>query len=155
MKGRRLLFRIYAAAAVSVMFFSGFADTGTYNNDNNSEETARLLSERTRLMQKCMFDSSADREKLFTQLADIECHPLLSEDFEALVNTESCGADRIINMNIREIICTSFRHDSSFYEVETEWFMSGNEGCYSEICIYTVKTVSCGGRIYLSEIILN
>ncbi|MCI8284741.1 MAG: hypothetical protein HFE90_05665 [Firmicutes bacterium] len=131
---------------IIVLIFTGF----TYQDkDSDDKIISDLMVERTRIMQKIMFNSDFNNEAMFESLSAVERHPLIEEDCEALKRYIDSDCDIVINMKVTNVKRTAKKANIIFYDVDAVWYMLGNSGHYTNDAQYTVRTITINGKTKL------
>lgn len=138
---RAILIAAVAAAAFPLSGFAAPDDCGL----------APLLEKRAAAMQRYMFSSVKNEQELFSNLAEVETYPALSDDYRSSLSVSDADADRVMNIKIDSVDCEARTMSYGIYTVNIKWYMSGYDGYYTENVLYKIRTRIMNGRQYIAE----
>ena len=141
---------VMAAALAAAFVLSGYADVSV--SENIDPGLTSLMEKRTAAMQRFMFSSEKDEERLFSELSDAETYPALSDDYSNALSSAQTDHDRVINIKLDNVRCEALTRSYGIYNVDITGYMSGYTGYYTETASYIIRTSIVNGRQHIAEI---
>lgn len=132
-----------------LIIFMGVASASGLSGEDSA---ALLLAERTAILQAAYYGEKA-LEEAEELLAQIETHPLLTEDITLLREGYSAGTemDRVAGMELISLERKSKLYEYVTYSAVILWDMQGLEGSYRQEIRYHIVLKSDGRTWRLSE----
>ena len=150
LRSAALRLAVMTAALAAAFVLSGY--TGISAGGDSDHGLAPLMEKRTAAMQRFMFSSEKDEQRLFSELSDAETYPALSDDYSSALSSVQTDHDKVINIKLDRVICEALTRSYGIYTVNATWYMSGYTGYYTEATSYSIRTSIINGRQYIAEI---
>ena len=150
LRSAALRLAVMTAALAAAFVLSGY--TGISAGGDSDHGLTPLMEKRTAAMQRFMFSSEKDEQRLFSELSDAETYPALSDDYSSALSSVQTDHDKVINIKLDRVICEALTRSYGIYTVNATWYMSGYAGYYTEAVSYSIRTSIINGRQYIAEI---
>ena len=150
LRSAALRMAVMAAALAAAFVLSGYTDVSV--SESSDPGIAQLMEKRAAAMQRFMFSSEKDEERLFSELSDAETYPALSDDYSGALSSAQTDHDRVINIKLNDVECEARTRSYGIYTADVTWYMSGYTGYYTEAESYRIRTSIVNGRQYIAEI---
>lgn len=150
LRSAALRLAVMTAALAAAFVLSGYTEISAGGDSDHG--LTPLMEKRTAAMQRFIFSSEKDEQRLFSELSDAETYPALSDDYSSALSSVQTDHDKVINIKLDRVICEALTRSYGIYTVNATWYMSGYTGYYTEAVSYSIRTSIINGRQYIAEI---